>query len=123
MRRLLTVALLWPAVWYFVFAGVHHWALAAGAVIVAHFGGSIVWVYSTVLLQRMVPDEFRGRVMATDLGLATLTISVSLWIYGGLAEAPGADLRLLLRVLCLSLVLPAAVWWLAAGRWPVNSRT
>jgi len=123
MRRLLTFALLWPAVWYFVFAGVHRWALAAGAVILAHFGGSIVWVYSTVLLQRMVPDEFRGRVMAADLGLATLTISVSLWVYGGLAEAPGADLRLLVRALCLSLVLPAAVWWLAAGRWPVDSRS
>jgi len=69
-----------------------------------------------------VPDEFRGRVMSTDLGLATLAISASLWVYGWLAESPGADLRLLVRVLALSLLVPAALWWIAAGRWPVGSR-
>jgi hypothetical protein len=96
--------------------------LAAALVVLAHFGGSILWVYSTVMLQRMVPDEFRGRVMSTDLGLATLAISASLWVYGWLAESPGADLRLLVRVLALSLLVPAALWWIAAGRWSVGSR-
>jgi len=120
MRRLLLISLLWPGAWYLVFASVHHWALAVVAVVLAHFGGSIIWVYSTVLLQRMVPDEFRGRVMSTELGLATLSISASLWIYARLAEAPGADLRTLVRILSLSLIFPAAAWWWAAGRWPVG---
>ena len=32
----------------------------------AHTGGSILWVFSTVLLQRGVEDNFRGRVFAAD---------------------------------------------------------
>ena len=120
MRRLIAVALLWPGVWYLVFSWVDHWAAASAVVVVAHLGGSILWVYSTVLLQRMVPDRFTGRVMSTDIGAATLFISLSLGLYGWLADAPGADLRFLVRLLAISLVVPAVVWWFAAGRWPVG---
>ena len=44
---------------------------------VAHFGGAILWVFSTVLLQLEVPDRFRGRVFAAELALVTLLSSVS----------------------------------------------
>jgi hypothetical protein len=57
--------------------------------------------------------------MSTDLGLATLTISASLWFYGWLAET-GADLGVLVQATALSLLVPAALWWWAAGRWPVG---
>ena len=43
----------------------------------AHFGGSILWVFSTVLLQLEVPDRFRGRVFAAELALVTLMSSIS----------------------------------------------
>jgi hypothetical protein len=119
MRLLLAVALVWGCVWYLGFSVSHHWATAALTVVLAHFGGSIVWVYSSVLLQRMVPDQLLGRVISTDLGLATLTISASLWFYGWLAEA-GADLGVLVQATALSLLVPAALWWWAAGRWPVG---
>ena len=89
-------------------------------VVLAHFGGSVLWVYSTVLLQRMVPDEYRGRVLSADLGLATLSISASTWVYGQLAAAPGADLRSLTSWLAVSLVVPTALWLGASGRWPVG---
>jgi hypothetical protein len=81
----------------------------------------VLWVYSTVLLQRMVPDAFLGRVMSTDLGLTTLTISASTWIYGWLAHAPGSDLRQLVRWMALSVLVPAAVWIAASGRWPAGA--
>jgi predicted MFS family arabinose efflux permease len=122
MRWLLGGSLLWPALWYVVFSGLEHPAAAALCVVVAHFGGSTLWVYSSVLLQRMVPNRFLGRVMSTDLGLTTLTISASTWVYGVLAEAPGADLRALVRWMSLSLLLPALVWFVASARWPVGSR-
>jgi hypothetical protein len=82
----------------------------------------VLWVYSTVLLQRMVPEAYLGRVMSTDLGLTTLTISASTWLYGLLAGLPGADLRTLLRAMAVSVLVPAAVWILAAGRWPPGER-
>ncbi len=70
----------------------------------------------------MVPDEFRGRVISTDIGLATLAISVSTALYGWLADLPEADLRYLVRWLAASLLLPTAVWLVAAKRWPVGAR-
>ena len=121
MRWLIAGSFLWPMLWYLAFSWADHPAAAAAVVVIAHFGGATLWVYSTVLLQRMVPDEFLGRVMSTDLGLATLTISASTWVYGHLAAAPGADLRVLVRWLALSLLVPAAVWVIAAGRWPVGA--
>jgi MFS family permease len=122
MRRLLGVAFVWPTVWYLLFSWVSQPYVAAGCVVLAHFGGSVLWVYSTVLLQRMVPEAYLGRVMSTDLGLTTLTISASTWLYGLLAGLPGADLRTLLRAMAVSVLVPAAVWILAAGRWPPGER-
>jgi MFS family permease len=122
MRRLLGVAFVWPTAWYVLFSWTRDPWIAAGCVVVAHFGGSILWVYSTVLLQRMVPDAFLGRVTATDLGLTTLTISASTWFYGALAAAPDADLRALVRWMALLVLVPAATWILAARRWPPGVR-
>ena len=42
--------------------------------LLAHFGGAILWVFSTVLLQLEVPDRFRGRVFAAELALVTLQL-------------------------------------------------
>ncbi|MCP3982020.1 MAG: MFS transporter [bacterium] len=122
MRRLIAFSFLWPMGGYLVFSWVTHPVSAFVSVMLAHFGGSVLWVYSTVLLQRMSVDEFRGRVMSTDLGMATLVISVSTAVYGWLAAEPGADLRALVRWMAVSLVVPALVWFLAAGRWPVGER-
>jgi len=120
MRRLFGFAFAWPVVWYLLFSWADGVVMAATCVVLAHFGGSVLWVYSTVLLQRMVPNEFLGRIMSTDLGLTTLTISLSTWVYGILAAAPGADLRFLVRVMGVSILLPGVVWWFAAKRWPVG---
>ena len=122
MRRLIALAFLWPLVWYVGFSWLRHPAPAVVFVVIAHFGGATLWVYSTVLLQRMVPDQYLGRVMSTDLGLATLAISTSTWFYGILADAPGADLRVLIRFMALSLLVPTLVWLAAASRWPVGVR-
>lgn len=117
MRWLLTVAFLWPAVWYALFSMVSHPWAAVVCVVVAHLGGSVLWVHSSVLLQRMTPDAYRGRVMSADLGLATLAISASTWVYGLLAAAPGADLRVLVQWMAVSLLVPTAIWFVSARRW------
>ena len=61
--------------------GVLPWATgmpsACLLVVVAHAGGSAIWVSSTVLWQRHVSDAFRGRVHALEfLGL---TLSFTFW--------------------------------------------
>ncbi|HLY26448.1 MAG TPA: hypothetical protein VKQ72_08925, partial [Aggregatilineales bacterium] len=52
------------------------------ALFVAHFGGGITWVISSVLLQMTTPDTFRGRVFAVDYGLSTLTSGISTLLFG-----------------------------------------
>lgn len=121
VRRLVGAAYLWALVWYFVFSWTANPWLAAGCVVLAHFGGSVIWVYSTVLLQRTVADEFLGRTMSTDIGLATLSMSASTWLYGFLAARAGADLGSLLRWMVLTWAVPATIWWIAAGRFRPGS--
>lgn len=117
LRRLLAAAFLWGLSWYVVFSWAASPWFAAVSVLAAHCGGSVIWVYSSVLLQRTVDDEFLGRTMSTEIGLATLSMSLSTWFYGALAAAPDADLRVLVRILAVTLLVPAAIWWVAAGRW------
>ena len=79
MRWAIALAYLVQAAGYTVFAlssGVGVW-LATLALVVGHSGGGVAWAGSSILLQQIVPDEFRGRVFATDLGLSTLTNSLS----------------------------------------------
>ncbi|HMQ51298.1 MAG TPA: hypothetical protein PKD98_04305, partial [Anaerolineae bacterium] len=45
----------------------------------------INWVYSSVLLQLLVPPEFLGRVFAFDLAMMTLAASISTF-YAGWAQ-------------------------------------
>jgi MFS family permease len=46
-------------------------------VMIAHMASGSNWVFSTVLLQRRVPDIYRGRVFSTEWLLFTLAQSVS----------------------------------------------
>jgi MFS family permease len=84
---------------YAVFPLTHVFALAMVLVIFAHMGGGAQWSFSTYGLQRETPDEFRGRVMSLDYGLATLSIGASSIAAGLLADAFGEA---------------TATWWLTA---------
>lgn len=83
------------------------WAIAA--VVAAHAGSSAVWVFSTTLLQIYTDDKFRGRVFAADVGLLTLTISLTSYI-GGAAMDWGLPVRTFALLTGLIMFLPAAAW-------------
>ena len=57
------------------------WLASLGA-LVAHAGGSTVWVFSTTLLQLHTEDQFRGRVFSADLGLCSLSVAVTAYLAG-----------------------------------------
>ena len=77
LRRTIGPAYFMVGVFYVALAGAPTLLVAAAsASCCAHFGGSILWVFSTVLLQLEVPDRFRGRVFAAELALVTLTSSI-----------------------------------------------
>ena len=83
------------------------WAIPC--VLVGHLGGSIQWVFSTTLLQQIVPDQFRGRVFAAEMALLTLVLSLSTY-FTGMGLDHGIDPRLLTMRLALIFLLPGTFW-------------
>src|SRR5271168_981713 len=61
--------------------------MAAVCAMIAHAGGSTVWVFSTTLLQLHSEDRFRGRVFSADLGFSMLTIAAGAYLCGRLLDA------------------------------------
>jgi len=91
-------------------------ALACVAVIAAHGGSSVVWVFSTTLLQRYSDDSFRGRVFSADLGFAMLILGSAAWSGGQLIDH-GLAPRALASAAGLAILLPAVAWWWAQALW------
>ena len=91
--------------------------IAALAVLLAHFGGSVLWVFSTVLLQMEVPDQFRGRVFAAELAFVTLVTSLSSYFTAYGLDHAGWSPRLLSFTLGTMFLVPGGVWLLILSRW------
>jgi hypothetical protein len=116
LRRTIGPAYFMIGVFYAALAVAPVLPLAALCVLFAHFGGSILWVFSTVLLQMEVPDEFRGRVFAAELALVTLTSSISSY-WTGHALDGGSSPRFVSFVLGMLFFVPGALWLLILSRW------
>ena len=67
-------------------------ALACAAVVLAHAGGSTVWVFSTTLLQAQTEDRFRGRVFSAESAFHMLSTSTTGYL-AGLVVDLGARVR------------------------------
>ncbi len=94
---------------YLAFSMAPHIAVALPLVLVGHIGGSIQWVFSTTLLQQMVPDYVRGRVMAAEMALLTLVLSLSTLATGQALDA-GFGPRPVTAGLAVLFLLPGTFW-------------
>jgi hypothetical protein len=86
--------------------------MAALCAMLAHAGGSTVWVFSTTLLQLNTEDRFRGRVFAADLGLGSFTFAVTAYLAGYFLDA-GFSSRLIATSTGALMLIPAAILALA----------
>jgi predicted MFS family arabinose efflux permease len=86
--------------------------MAAACAMIAHAGGSTVWVFSTTLLQLHTDDRFRGRVFSADLGFSMLTIAAGAYLCGRLLDA-GLSARSVATWTGVVMLVPAALWALA----------
>jgi len=117
LRRTIGPAYFMVGAFYVVLAFAPTLPVAAAAVLCAHFGGSILWVFSTVLLQMEVPDRFRGRVFAAELALVTLSSSASSYWTAYQLDHAGWSPRTLSFALGAMFMVPGAVWLLILSRW------
>jgi predicted MFS family arabinose efflux permease len=95
---------------------------ACFCVALAHFGSSIVWVFSTTLLQMQSDDKFRGRVFAADLGLCMFTIAAGAYLAGRFVDW-GFAARHVASVAGMLMLIPAGLWGFSVRRnWAVGIR-
>jgi len=92
----------------------HLWQ-ASLCVALAHFGSSIVWVFSTTLLQMQSDDRFRGRVFAADLCLCMFTIAAGAYLAGRFVDW-GFAARHVASVAGMLMLIPAGLWGLSMQR-------
>jgi MFS family permease len=119
--RRLEIAIFWgflgAAAGYMLLGVAGHLWQASLCVVLAHFGSSIVWVFSTTLLQLQSEDKFRGRVFAADLGLCMFTIAAGAYLAGRFVDA-GYAARHVASIAGMLMLVPAALWGLAIRRPP-----
>ena len=116
MQVAIGIAFLIGGVFYIAFGISRSFALALLFLAIAHTGGSILWVFSTVLLQREVEDKFRGRVFAAELALLTLTMAGSNYLVGELMDRFGFSVRVVTVGVGTFFVLPGFIWF-ATKKW------
>jgi Na+/melibiose symporter-like transporter len=116
MQTSIGVSFLIGGVFYVAFGRATNFAFALLVLAVAHMGGSILWVFSTVLLQRAVEDDFRGRVFAAELALLTLTMAASNYATGEMLDRFGYSPRAMTVAMGVLFILPGLLWF-ATKRW------
>ena len=116
LRSSITVAFFLCSLFYIAFGQARVFIFAALALMIAHMGGSILWVFSTVLLQLEVPDEFRGRVFALDFVLFSLGFAVSNYFAGYLMDVAQLNPRSIASLLGTYFLLPGILWILFQRR-------
>lgn len=116
MQISIGVSFLIGGVFYIAFGAASSFVLALIVLGLAHTGGSILWVFSTVLLQRAVEDNFRGRVFAAELALLTLTMAASNYVTGELLDRFGLSARTVAIGIGAFFLLPGVAWF-ATQRW------
>jgi MFS family permease len=117
LRRVIGPAFFMVGLFYVSLAGAPTLSVAALSVLLAHFGGAILWVFSTVLLQMEVPDQFRGRVFAAELALVTLVTSLSSYFTAYGLDHAGWSPRALSFTLGVMFCVPGLIWLLILSRW------
>jgi len=117
MQISIGIAFLIGGVFYVAFGTATSFIFALVVLGIAHMGGSILWVFSTVLLQRSVEDNFRGRVFAAELALLTLTMAASNYVTGELLDRFGISPRLVTIGIGVFFTVPGIIWFITYKWW------
>lgn len=124
-KRMLTtigISFLIGGLGYIAFGSTPSFMVALLVLGLAHTGGSILWVFSTVMLQRDVDDNFRGRVFAAELALLTLTMAASNYMTGELLDRFHLSPRLVTVGIGILFLIPGLIWFVTQRWWDRGER-
>jgi predicted MFS family arabinose efflux permease len=114
MRRYVTLGYAIITLGWFLFGGAPTLFLAAFGILVKAMGSSIYWTYSSVILQKTVPDKFLGRLFALDFAGFQLSTVVSIIITGWVLDRfTGASIQSIVIGTGIVSLIPLIAWSLA----------
>jgi predicted MFS family arabinose efflux permease len=122
MQVSIGIAFLIGGAFYIAFGSATSFIFALVVLGIAHCGGSILWVFSTVLLQRGVVDKFRGRVFAAELALLTLTMAASNYVTGELLDRFRISPRIVTVGIGIFFLMPGITWFITQRWWDRTER-
>jgi hypothetical protein len=122
MQAAIGIAFLIGGTFYIAFGRATNFIFALVVLGIAHCGGSILWVFSTVILQKEVVDSFRGRVFAAELALVTLTMAASNYVTGELLTRFDMSPRTVTVGIGIIFLLPGITWFVTRRWWNRSTR-
>ena len=103
------------ALGYALFAPLESFPLALCAIVLAHCGGSALWVGSTTGWQRKIDDAFRGRSFSVEFLLVTVSFTIGALATGALYDATGS-IEQTIWAACGAVVAGGLAWRALAAR-------
>jgi MFS family permease len=122
MQTSIGISFIIAGVFYAAFGSATSFVFALIVLGIAHCGGSILWVFSTVILQRAVDDKFRGRVFAAELAFMTLTMAASNYTTGELLDRFHVSPRVVTIGIGIFFLMPGLAWFLTQRWWDRDVR-
>jgi predicted MFS family arabinose efflux permease len=122
MQTSIGISFIIAGVFYAAFGSATSFVFALIVLGIAHCGGSILWVFSTVILQRAVDDKFRGRVFAAELAFMTLTMAASNYTTGELLDRFQVSPRVVTIGIGIFFLMPGLAWFLTQRWWDRDVR-
>ncbi|MEP6985880.1 MAG: MFS transporter [Chloroflexota bacterium] len=114
MRRYISIGYVCITLGWFFFGGAPTLFIAALGLLVKAMGSSVYWTYSSVILQKTVPDKFLGRLFALDSAgfqlASVVSIIITGWLLDRLKDIPVQNFVIGTGIVSL---IPLIVWTLA----------
>lgn len=117
MRRLIIIGFVSMTLGWLVLGGASSLAIVALALVMRAMGGSATWTYSSVILQKSVPDRFLGRIFSLDMVGFQFASVISTLATGLLVDAFGTDqVRQIVLGMGVVSLAPLILWTLLVPR-------
>lgn len=111
MHKGIAFAFFTAGVSYMLLSKAENLPTAVFFVLVGNIGGATQWVFSTTLLQKVVSDDFLGRVVATEMIFYSFSLCLSTYLTGTAIDA-GAEPRQVMLALGALFLIPGCAWLL-----------
>lgn len=116
MRQWILAGFLLGSLGYLMLARAPNVWFACAGLIVAHAGGSAIWVASTTLLQQQTDDRFRGRVFSAEFAFSMATLAAVSYSSAVLVDQQ-VSVRSVALGTALAMLVPALAWGYAQRLW------